>query len=211
MNTLLRLLVVSVALHMVGCATSYDYTRFRQAKPRSILVLPPINESTDVMGTYGYLTTVTQPLSEMGYYVFPVEVIDRFLKENGMPTAGEMQQIPLGKAREILGADAVMYITLKQYGSQYQLISTSTTVWVNAKLVDARTGDTLWDGTAMAKETPQSSGNFIADIVAAAVTQAINKKTDAAHNVSKTANARLFAAPGRGVMFGPYHPKYGSQ
>jgi hypothetical protein len=38
-----------------------------------------------VEATYGALSTVTLPLAEMGYYVYP---LDRFLRENGMPTAG---------------------------------------------------------------------------------------------------------------------------
>ena len=106
-----------MALMLVGCAAPkpYDYTNYRQHLPRSILVLPPLNESTDVKGTYSYLSTVTFPLAELGYYVFPVAVVDQFLKENGMPTAGEMHQVPLNKVRDIVGADAVLYVTLLQY------------------------------------------------------------------------------------------------
>jgi hypothetical protein len=65
-----------------GCVahTPYDYTNYRQHRPRSILVLPPLNESTAVEATYGYLSTVSRPLAERGYYVFPIEVVDRFLE-----------------------------------------------------------------------------------------------------------------------------------
>ena len=117
-------------LAFVGCATRqpYDYTNYRQHPPRSILVLPPLNESVDVQATYGYLSTVTLPLAELGYYVFPVQVVDQFLKENGMPTAGEMHQVPLSKVSEIIGADAVLYVTIQQYGSKYQVINSATLV-----------------------------------------------------------------------------------
>src|SRR5215211_6924656 len=96
----------ALALIVAGCATTppCDYTNFRQHRPRSILVLPPLNQSTAVEGTYGYLSAVTMPLAELGYYVFPVAVVDQFLKENGMPTAGEMHQVPLKKVSEIIGA-----------------------------------------------------------------------------------------------------------
>lgn len=118
------------ALLLAGCATPtpYDYTNYRLHPPRSILVLPPLNESTDVRGTYSYLSTVTFPLAELGYYVFPVAIVDQFLKENGMPTAGEMHQVPLNKVVEILGADAVLYVTLQQYGSKYQVIDRKSVV-----------------------------------------------------------------------------------
>ena len=118
-----------VALGLTGCAAKpYDYTNFRAHPPRSILVLPPLNESTAVEATWGYLSTVTRPLAERGYYVFPVAVVDQFLKDNGLPTAGEMHQVPLEKAREILGADAVLFITVEQYGSKYQVLNSSTIV-----------------------------------------------------------------------------------
>lgn len=212
MSSVIRILFVVTLLCLAACATKpYDYTNFRAAKPRSILVLPPINESTEILGTYGYLSTVTQPLAEMGYYVFPVAVVDQFLKENGMPTPGEMHQVPLAKVREVLGADAVMFITLKQYGSKFQLISTVAIVSAVATLVDARTGTVLWEGSATVQQSPDSSGNILADIIASAITQAINKKTDAAHRVSRTANAQLFTLQGHGLLYGPYNARYGSK
>src|ERR1700739_4544534 len=80
---------------LAGCQTTqpYDYTNFHAHPPRSILILPPLNQSNAVEGTYGYLSTVSSPVAELGYYVFPVQVVDQFLKENGMPTAGEMHQV----------------------------------------------------------------------------------------------------------------------
>src|SRR5690349_11758531 len=144
----------ALGLALAGCQTvkPYDYTNFRAHPPRSILVLPPLNESTEVQGTYGYLSTVTQPIAERGYYVFPVEVVDQFLKQNGMPTAGEMHQVPLKKVSEIVGADAVLFLTLKQYGSKYVVLNSVTTVQVEAKLVDTRTGVLLWEGVGMAQQ-----------------------------------------------------------
>ena len=126
---LLILGLLSTVVALSGCVTKpYDYTNFRAHPPRSILVLPPLNESTDTRGTYGYLSTVTMPLAEMGYYVFPVVVVDQYMKENGLPGAGEMHQVPLDKIRDIIGADAVLYITLKQYGSKYQVLTSTTIV-----------------------------------------------------------------------------------
>lgn len=195
-------------LTLVGCATKpYDYTNFRARRPRSILVLPPLNESTDVKGTYGYLSTVTMPIAEMGYYVYPVAIVDQFFKENGMPTAGEMHQAPLKKIHEIVGADAVLYITLKQYGTKYQLINSATTVTAAGKLVDTGTGTLLWEGTVTGQENSGGSGNILGDLIAAAITQAINKSTDHAHSVSRMANAQ-FAIKGHGLLYGPYNPKF---
>lgn len=199
------------ALVSAGCATNppYDYTNFRAHPPRSILVVPPLNDSTDVRGTYGYLSTVTFPLAELGYYVFPVQVVDDFLKENGLPTAGEMNQVPAAKFGQIFGADAVLYATLEQYGSKYQVINSSTTVKVKAQLMDTKTGVVLWAGEAFAQENSGGSGNPFVDLIAAALTQAINSGTDQAHNVSRMANYNLFYTKDHGLLYGPYHLQYG--
>ena len=199
------------ALVLVGCAAKpYDYTNFRAYPPRSILVLPPVNESTDIRGTYGYLSTVTRPLAELGYYVYPVVVIDQLLRENGLPTPGEMVQAPLGKIREVIGADAVLYVTLKQYGTRYQIVSSTTLVTAAARLLDTRTGTLLWAGTVSAQQASGGSGNIFADLLIAVLDQAIGHTTDRAHGVAEVANTQ-FAVKGRGLLHGPYSPRYGQE
>ncbi len=113
-----------------------DYAPYRAHLPRSIVVLPPLNETTDVNAPYVYLSTITRPLAESGYYVFPVAAIDAFMKENGLPTAGEMQGVRLEKLREVLGADAVLYVTIEGWGPKYRIITSDTVVKARARLVD---------------------------------------------------------------------------
>ena len=99
-----------------GCATapkSYDYTAFREAKPRSIVVLPPLNSSPDVKATYSMLAQMSYPLAESGYYVLPVSLVDAAFKENGLSNAAEVHAVPTAKLREIFGADAALYVEVK--------------------------------------------------------------------------------------------------
>lgn len=204
---LLLLGLAASAMVLTGCVTKpYDYTNFRAHPPRSLLVLTPLNESTDVRATYGYLSSVSRPLAEMGYYVYPVAVVDQFMKENGMPTAGEMQQIPLDKIRDIFGADAVLYLKVKNYGSKYRVITSTTIVSAEGKLVDVKTGETLWQGSAVVEQS-SSSGNLIGDLILAAVDQAINSSTDQAHNLGCQVNAQMFTTKNHGLLVGPYFPK----
>jgi len=208
----LALSCVVLGLAATGCKTKpYDYTNFRAHHPRSILVLPPLNESTAIEATYGYLSTVTMPLAEMGYYVYPVAVIDHFLKENGMPTAGEMHQVPLNKVDEIIGADAVLYITVEQYGTKYQVINSASIVRARGKLVDVKTGTVLWEGVGAAQEDSGGSGNIIGDLISAALTQVINSSTDRAHKIAPMANVDLLMMENRGLLYGPRHPKFATQ
>lgn len=214
--------LATVGVFFTGCATTkpFDYSNFRQHRPRSILVLPPLNNGTDVRGTYGYLSTVTQPLAEMGYYVFPVAIVDQFLKENGLPGPGEMHQAPLDKLASIFGTDAVMYITLDAYGTKFHLLSSDVTVTAKAKLIDAKTALLLWEGWGTARQASGGGGGgLLGTLVQAAVSQAINSSADTAHPVSKATNIFLFtgrqpfgstSAPGAGgpaLLAGPYRPE----
>jgi hypothetical protein len=199
-----------VVLLLSGCVTpqGYDYTAYRAHFPRSILVLPPLNESTDIHATYSCLSTVTMPLAEHGYYVFPVAVVDQLFKENGMPTAGEMHQAPLNKIREIIGADAVLYVTIKEYGTKYQVITSETSVRAEARLVDTVSGTILWQGKVSADQN-SSGGSFsiIGELVAAALAQIINQSTDLGHHVCRVANEQ-FNTMSDGLLIGPYNPGF---
>ena len=205
----LQLGALTGLLTLTGCVTNkpYDYTNFNAHPPRSILVLPPLNDGTDIRGSYSYLSTVTRPLAEMGYYVFPVVEVDELMKENGLPTAGEMNQVPLIKIGEIIGADSVLYVVLKKYGSKYEVISSVTTVSAEAKLVDVKSGLTIWEGLVTIQQGSGSGGNIIADLIAAAVAQGINSETDPAHDLASTVNYQLFTPKGHGLPYGPYYPK----
>ena len=117
--------------------------------------------------------------------------------------------MPLAKAAEIFGADSVLFVTLKQYGSKYVVLSSTTTVSAVAKLVDTRTGLLLWEGSGMAQQGSSGSGNLVADLVAAAVTQAINSRSDPGHQVCRLANNLMFNKKDAGLPVGPYSPTYG--
>jgi hypothetical protein len=193
------------AMLLGGCATipPKDYTLYRQSNPRSILVLPPVNESNEIIAPYSMLTTVTRPLSELGYYVIPVVLADHLLKENGMGLPAEMHQAPLEKLHSVFGADAVLYITIEQYGSKYQVFASNTIVKARAKLLDARNGTEIWQGRVDFVAQGQSG------LLEALVTQVLNKLVDQAHMTATMASIQLLTMPGQGLLKGPRHPEYG--
>jgi hypothetical protein len=195
-----------------GCAAHHniDYTAFRESKPRSILVLPPLNNSPDVRATYSFLSTVTRPLAEDGYYVFPVALVDQTFRENGLTTAGEIHQVPLDKLREIFGADATLYITVTQYGSVYRLIDSEVRVTAAAKLVDNRTGQLLWEGAATASdsESRNNSGGLIGALIYAFVKQVVSNIGDQGHPVARMTSYRLLSVRPNGLLYGPRSPYY---
>ncbi|MBI3903430.1 MAG: DUF799 domain-containing protein [Nitrosomonadales bacterium] len=199
---------------LTACATppkNYDYTAFRQSKPRSILVLPPLNNSPDIRATYSLLSVVTQPLAESGYYVFPVALVDQTFKENGLSNPEEMHQAPPEKLREIFGADATLYITVTQYGSAYRVVMSETRVTANAKLVDNRNGQLLWQGDATASDSEgeRNNGGLVGMLVNALIKQIASNIGDHGRPIARVASYRLVAArPPNGLLHGPRSPLY---
>ena len=203
------LLIVLGSFYLGGCATTqpYDYSALIEARPRSILVIPPLNHSVEVNAPYIYISTISRPLAEKGYYVFPVAMIDSFLKENGLPTPGEMNSIPLDKIREHIGADAVLYVTINQWGQKYQVVSSQAVVNADLKLVDTRTGKILWTAKAYAVQQSDNSNSGLAGLlIKAVVEQVAGSIVDQTPQLSRLANDTAINQPGRGLLPGPYAP-----
>jgi hypothetical protein len=150
-----------------------------------------------------------RPLAEAGYYVFPVAVIDAYLKENGLPTPAEMNAVPLDKLGEIFGADAVLYLTIEDWGQKYQVLASTTVVNARGRLVDVKTGGTLWEGTAQASEgSGDGGGGLVSMLVAAAVEQIADSVAGRVHALSARANNQMILNTTTGLLLGPYNPEY---
>lgn len=210
-----RMALIGLASLMAGCAApkKMDYSAFRQAKPASILVLPPLNESPDVNATFSMLAQATYPLAEAGYYVMPVSLVAETFRQNGLSNPPEMHAVAPAKLKEIFGADSALYIKVTRYGTTYTVLSSAAIVTAEAQLVDLSTGTQLWSGKASASSDEggnNQGGGLGGLLIAAIVKQVLNNVTDASHNVAGVASTRLLSAgTPNGILYGPRSPKYG--
>ncbi|AQT61956.1 hypothetical protein CBP51_06815 [Cellvibrio mixtus] len=204
LGLILGLLILTITS---GCAVKpYDYTAFHAAKPRSILVIPPMSDSTDVNSTYTFLSTISKPLAEKGYYVFPVAVVDTLLKENGLPTPAEMNSVPLDKIHSVTGADAVLYVHINQWGQKFQVISSVAVVDSTVRLVDTRTGTLLWEAKVFAQQSSSDGGGgLVGALVGAIADQIVGALVDKTYGLSSQANLVAVNDKSRGMLPGPYH------
>ena len=206
--------ILGVAL-FAGCAAvpPYDYTAFKESRPRSILVLPPINKSPDVAAGYSVLSQATRPLAEAGYYVMPVSLVAQTFQENGMSEPTDMHAAPAAKLRAIFGADAALYITVLQYGTLYQIINSESIVAVEAELRDLKSGRVLWNGHARASSSESNggqSGDLAVALIAALIKQVLATSTNQSHKIAGIATQRLlYPGPNNGLLYGPRSPHYG--
>lgn len=197
-------------LALSGCASKpYDYTAYQAHPPTSILVLPPINHSVDVKARDVYLSTVTRPLAEEGYYVFPVWLVDHYLRANGETNGTQIQAIKLSKLNSVFHPDAVLYTTINHFGQKYQILQSVLVVDVTSRLVDAKTGALLWKGSIDYAYDPNqgADSSLLAMLISAALSQMLSKESVQGRIAATQANAFLFYNPATGLPFGPYNPK----
>ncbi len=181
---------------------------FLAARPRSILVLPPLDDSIETEATYGTLASVTKPLAESGYYVFPVALVDTMMRQNGLPTPFEMHSVSLDKLREIFNPDAVLYLTVTDWGTSYQILNSSTRIGISGELIDAQTGAVLWRGQTMQVQNSNSGNSSVLGMLAGAlISQVATSISDPSRDIAKTANWELLRGRDNGWLLGPYHPK----
>ena len=206
---------VFVALFFNACALSepeiYDYSALQQAKPRSILVLMPTNETTEVDAGAAVLANAIYPLSEAGYYVFSPALVHETFKNNGIYEASEIQNVSAHKLRQIFGADAVLYMDVVKYGTSYMLLNSVSVVVVNARLVDLRSGATLWEGSAqVSDDSSRGSNDLVGMLISAVIKQVGDTITDAGYKLSASADAILLGQNcNKCLLYGPYSPHYG--
>lgn len=197
----------------VSMPPAHDYTAFKAANPASVIILPPLNNTPEVIAPYSVMTQLATPIAESGFYVFPVAMVNQTFNNNGLTQAADIQAVPTTKLKEIFGADTALYVTIDDYGTSYVVISSETRVTVTASIVDLETGNMLWTGAATASSAEQqnaNSGGLVGMLVQAAVNQIFETVTDRGFDIAAITSARLLSAESyNGLLYGPRSPKYG--
>ena len=205
-----------VVLLAAGCVTTepvpgYDYTQFRAEDPRSILIVPVINRSVEVDAPDFFLSTISKPVAERGYYPFPVNMVKRILEDDGLSDANLVHGADPRRLGELFGADAVLYVSIEQWNAKYLVLSTTVTVEFAYVLKSTGTGEEIWSSSGIrqfSSDGGNSSGNLLADLVVSMATAAIEKASPNYVPMAQQANAQVTSEPKRGIPAGPYHPEY---
>jgi len=211
---LLKFGVLAVAIFLAGCAvqpTSKDYAGFRAHDPHSILVVPVLNNTTSLTAQDYFLSTVSAPFAERGYYVFPAHMVKSILEKEGLSDAGLVHSASPMRLGQLFGCDSVLFIDINKWESKYILISTSTTVAFQYRLASCKDGNTLWEDKRELTYSPQANygGNPLAGLIAAAIQAAVEKADPNYMPLASQANLMASATVGQGLPSGPYRTEYG--
>lgn len=205
------LLAPALALLATACATTApetrDYTAFNKANPRSVLVVPVINHSAEVEAGDIFLTTLAIPLAERGFYVLPVTAARKVMEGSGMADPGLVHRQPATALGQMFGADSVLYVEITDWKANYAIVSAGITVGMVYTLKDAKSDALLWqDQRQVFHQTSGDTGNLLGNLIAAAITAAVDNSRADYSPVARTANMVAFTTPGWGLPFGPASP-----
>ena len=206
-------LALGIGLLMIGCVPmpSKDYTKFREIDPQSILVVPVVNRSVDVDAPDYFLSTISRPVAERGYYVFPVNLVKRLLEDEGLSDAFLVHTSDPTRLAEMFDCDAIFYVTIERWDARYAVFSTTVTVEFTYLMKSGETGEELWRHKEKMVYSPQqqSSGDPLAGLCVAAIHAAIAKAFPNYIPLTQQANANAVTRPHDGLPAGPYAKEYG--
>lgn len=189
-------------------AQTYDYSAFRAENPRSILIVPVLNNTVNVRAPDFFLSTISEPFANRGYYVFPAHMVERVLDEDGLADPGLVHSADPRRLGNLFGCDAVLYVTIQKWVAKYVVLATQTSVKFDYALKSCKTGAVLWQQTEERVYVPQSSasGNIYAQLAAQLITAAIEKGMPNYMPLTEEANAAAAYTSGHGLPAGPYYP-----
>lgn len=199
MKLLLPILLTAL---LTGCATHNNLDSFYAHRPKSIVVVPVLNDSPEVSAPSVFITTITRPLAEKGYYIFPVYLTDMVLRDFGLTEAGHIHELPASRFYELFGADAVLFITIKDWSTKYLVLVSTVTVEMEYVLKDTKTGQILWQHTQ-----PYVKNSDVGNPIVMLVSAALNALFTDYLPLARQANFMAFQPP-KGIPSGNYHPDY---
>lgn len=141
-----RAIVAAGLCALSGCAGTGHYLKSGYVPPRRIAVLPFNNHTTDLDGPGVVRYWVDRRLSEKkSYATVEIARADAQLKELGINDGGQLPGLTPQRLGQALGADALLYGDLLQFGASTTGFLNVRRVQARLRLVDARTGERLWE------------------------------------------------------------------
>jgi len=207
------LLIYLVVLGVSGCVAPPTYVTKGEEfpamyveKPKSLLIMPPINLSTAAEAKEYYSTTVEMPIALHGYYTFPYQLTADVLKQQGVYDSELVYDIPLTKFYDYFGADAVLFTKIIHWDTSYTVVASTLTVSIDAEIKSTKTSEVLWhyNGTVVVDLSANGGGGGMAGLLINAIATAINTAAADYTTYAKMANGRFVGS----IPYGPYHPMY---
>lgn len=122
MKRFILLAIACCLLASCGIGSSYtrgsQYAKMYEEKPITLLIMPPINNSTNVEAKDLLYTSISRPLVEAGYYVISPLVAMDVMKAESAYDAELFIDAPLAIFNNYFGADAVVFSVIDSWNKK---------------------------------------------------------------------------------------------
>lgn len=203
---------IVLAVTLSGCAvmdlqpsTLQDaYPKMYDSTPASILILPPINNTTAADAKEYFACSLSEAVGLKGYYIFPVEAVFDILRDEGYYDTETLTPGILANLNKHFGADAVLFSTIEKWDKSWFLVSGSLTVEANFALVRTVQADTLWDYSIT---TTINLGSDSKTLLGMAIDSALKTAMEDYFPNARLANIQTFR---EALPYGKHHPDFGT-
>jgi hypothetical protein len=200
------LLSLIVSMLFVSCKTaapiakSVAYKGMYDEQPISILIMPPINHTTNVEAKEYFHSTLNVPLANNGWYVIPPLMSMEMLKKESAYDSEMFLEAPLNKFGEVFGADLVLFTIIHKWNKSS--IASRVTVEIEYIVKSTKTNQIVYKrkGTVRYDASVSTGMGFVANMVASAASTAATSYID----VARVCNSYTF----KDIPAGKYSPNY---
>lgn len=178
------------------------YAKMYEERPVVLLVMPPINNTTNVEAKDLLFTSILPPLAEAGYYVISPYLSMEIMKAESAYDAELFVDRPLDVFKKYFGCDAVVFSEINTWTK----IGFGIEADIRYFIKSATTGDILFDRTCelyldLSQNSHSNSGLVaLIELAASAISTAATDHIVAA----RLANEYIF----RDIPRGKYNPGY---
>ena len=185
--------LIVFALLFVGCEAtstltkSVAYSGIYEEQPTVILIMPPINRSTDVEAKEFFHSTLTVPLANRGYYVVPPFLSMEVLKRESAYDSELFLNQSLSVVGGVFGADAALFTIIHRWDKSINVVN----VDVEYVLKSTKTNNVLYTrrGEIIYDTSVNSNISGLAGIVADLALSAANTALTPYIEVARKCNA----------------------
>lgn len=186
-----------------GLTRQSAYPNMYKEQPLTLLIMPPINNTTHVNAKEYLYTTLAHPLLEKGYYVISPRLGMEILQNEGAYDAELFVEAPLSSFKQFFNADAVIFSEINKWDKQGFGISMSLHYWMKS----TTTNEILFERNCdlyLDLSSNSGSNSLLGGLVDLAVSTAKTLLTDEVVAARK-ANIYVF----KDLPQGKYSPDFG--
>lgn len=208
MKKLLQITIIlsAAAVFFGSCAPEFtrmsQYPAFYEAKPVTMVVMPPINNTANVDAKELLYTSISYPLVEAGYYVIPPHLTMEMLKAESAYDAELLIDRDPAVFAQVFGADAVVFSIIEDWAKKGFGIQTK----LHYIIKSTKDNEILFDRTCnlYLDLQPNSSSNSAVGGLVSLATAAMNTALTKPIVAARKCNRYIFSD----IPRGKYHPEH---